>query len=95
MVLTVVSVALSETSSAHGRRTPCFFFFKKHAFEQLKMSPKKKLKADRHTADVERGFSAQNLICTSQSSLTTENQDMLLTVEMEAPRDVEVSVSGM
>ena len=38
----------------------------KHVFEQFVMPPKKKkLKADRHTADVERGFSAQNLICTS------------------------------
>ena len=26
---------------------------------------KKQLKANRHTAEVERGFSAQNLICTS------------------------------
>ena len=39
----------------------------KHVFEQFVMPPKKKkLKADRYTADVERGFSAQNLICTSQ-----------------------------
>ena len=53
------------------------------------MPPKKKLKADRHTADVEKGFSAQNLICTSQRiRLTTGNQDMLLRVQMEAPREV-------
>ena len=41
----------------------------------------KKLKADRHTVDVEKGFSAQNLICTGRRSrLTTENQDILLRV---------------
>ena len=51
------------------------------------MPPKKILKADRHTADVDGGFSAQNLIYTNQRSrLTIENQDMLLRVQMEAPR---------
>ena len=38
------------------------------------------------TADVERGFSAQNMTCTSQRSrLARENQNMLL---MEAPKEV-------
>ena len=74
-------------------KTSCFFFFVKRAFEQFVMPPKKKIKADRHTADVESGFSAHNLICTSQRSrLTAENQDMLLWVEILAPRDVEGSI---
>ena len=51
------------------------------------MPPKTEFKADRHTADVEKGFSA--LICTSRRiRLTTENQDMLFRVQMEAPREV-------
>ena len=72
-------------------KTFCFFLFTKHVFEQFVMPPKKKLKADRHTADAEKGFSrsAQNLICASQRiKLTTENQDILLWVQMEAPREV-------
>ena len=60
-------------------------------FEQFIMSSKEKLKADTHTADVEKGFSAQKLICTSQRIRLTENQDMLLRVQMEAPREVKVS----
>ena len=47
-------------------RTSCFFLLAKHVFEQFVMPPNKKLKADRHIANVERGFSAQNLICTNQ-----------------------------
>ena len=55
-----------------------FFFFLKCAFKQFVMPPKKKLQADRHTADVEE----QNLISTNQRSrLTIENQDMLLRVQ--------------
>ena len=46
-------------------RTSCFFLFVKHELEQFVMPSMEKLKADRHTADVERGFSAQSLICTS------------------------------
>ena len=44
------------------------------------MPPKKKLEADRHTADVERGFSAQNLICTSQrlSSYVSDTQSKII-----------------
>ena len=58
-------------------------------FEQFVMPSKKKLQADRHTADVEKGFSMQNLICTSQRiRLTTGNQDMVFRVQMEAPREV-------
>ena len=61
----------------------------KPVFEQFVMPPKEKLKADRHTADVEKGFSMQNLICTSQRiRLTTGNQDMLLRVQREAPREM-------
>ena len=61
----------------------------KPVFEQFVMPTKEKRKADRHTADVEKGFSAHNLICTSQRfRLTTENKDMLLRVQMEAPREV-------
>ena len=63
--------------------------FTKHVFEHFVMSPKKKITADRHTADVEKGLSAQNLICTSQRIwLTTENQDILLRVLIEIPREV-------
>ena len=58
-------------------------------FEQFVMQPKRKLQAATHTADVEKGFSAQNLICTSQRiTLTTEDQDILLRVQTEAPREV-------
>ena len=71
-----------------------FLFFLKHTFEQFVIPSKKKLKADRHTADVERGFSAQNLICTSQKNRLTikkkikKNQDMFFGVQFEAPREV-------
>ena len=65
----------------------------KPAFGQFVTPPKKnKLEADgcdRCTADVERGFSAQNLVCTNQRSrLTTENQDMLLRMHIQAPKEV-------
>ena len=90
-MLTVVLVALSFYASAKIK-TACFFLLTKLVSEQFVMPPKeKKLKADtdRHTADVEKGFSAHNLICTSQRfRLTTENKDMLLRVQMEAPREV-------
>ena len=44
------------------------------------MPPNKKLEADRHNADVERGFSAQNLICTSQrlSSYVSDTQSKII-----------------
>ena len=62
--------------------------FTKCVFEQFMMPPKKKLKADRHIADVEKGFGVQNLICTGpRIRPTTENQEMLLRVQMEAPTD--------
>ena len=59
------------------------------------MQPKKKLKADRHTADVEKWLGAQNLFCTSQRiRLTTGNQDKLYSVQMEALWEIRVSQSG-
>ena len=43
-----------------------------------------------HTADCERGFSAQNLILTPlRNRLTPENQDMLLRVKLHKQVDVE------
>ena len=47
-------------------KTSCFFFFMKYVFEQFMMTTKTKLKADRHMADVARGFSAQKLTGTSK-----------------------------
>jgi hypothetical protein len=39
-----------------------------------------------HTADVERSFSTQNLICTAnRCTLTSEHQEMLMRVALEAP----------
>ena len=65
--------------------------FTKCVLELFVMPSKKKLKADRHTADVEKSLvhGIQNLMCTGQRiRLTTENQDMLLRLQMEAPREV-------
>ena len=42
-----------------------------------------------HTADVERGFSRQNLLCTSlRNRLSPEIQDCMLRVQMEGPDQV-------
>ena len=67
-MLTVVLVALSYNSFCLWAKikTSCFFNFAKHVLEQFVMPPKKRLKADRHNADIEREFSVQNVICTSQ-----------------------------
>ena len=41
-----------------------------------------------HTADVERVFSAQNLICTDlRNRISPETQDMLMRVYLEGPKD--------
>ena len=43
-----------------------------------------------HTADVERSFSTQNLICTGlRNTLTTEHQDMLMRVHLEGPKNAQ------
>ena len=50
-----------------------------------------KKEADTQTADVEKGFSAQNSIYTSQRIRLTENQDMPLRVQMEGTKGGEGS----
>ncbi|XP_076441540.1 uncharacterized protein LOC143280686 [Babylonia areolata] len=58
-------------------------------FTNLKKLAQLALTLPVYTADVERGFSTQNTILTSQRNrLTAENQAMLMRVQMEGPRDV-------
>ena len=45
-----------------------------------------------HTADVERGFSSQNLVCTARRNrLTVEMQDMILKTKLEGQKEREES----